>query len=55
MGYGGLDRAEIKFSFENYKADFTELQNFEDIGWAIEFLDESLKTYFDKNKKETKE
>ena len=50
MGYGGLDRSEIKLSFENFKADFFDLEDFEDIGWAIEFLDESLKKYINSKK-----
>lgn len=49
-GFGGLDRSQIKLSFENLSPDFFELTNYEDIGWAVEFLDESLKKYFSKKK-----
>jgi len=52
MGYGGLDRSEIKLSFENFRADFFELEDYEDIGWAIEFLDESLKKYINGKKED---
>ena len=52
MGYGGLDRSEIKLSFENYKADFFHFTEYDEIGWAIELLDESLMRYLNTKKED---
>jgi len=51
-GFGGLDRAEIKLSFENFKDEFVFLKSIEDIGWAIEFLDDKLKEFYSNKKEE---
>ena len=50
VGFAGLDRAEINLSYLNYKEEFMELTDLDDIRWAIEYLDESLSEYYNSKK-----
>ena len=50
MGFAGLDRAEINLSYLNYRDEFAELTDLDDIRWAIEYLDESLMEYYNSKK-----